>query len=687
MFWPPSRSGGASLEDRLREKQFEELLHGHRVELQSVQSALDEARGRSPAAFAAAGIAPPLAPDVQRVQAMQCHAAEMRRAEEALAELGSRVAPEWLGGPASSIEHELARRRHAAEVQRLEAALAEARAGGPRAFLSRGLGLEDLQLGAASQPVHFATDARAASPTVAINPATGSAACPRGPASPELAAWPPPSRSPPRPDPAQAWPRQAEVSSSDILVERKRRFGDRLFRLWVEDCADRGGVRVHAMDVQSLCRTHVDLRDCDIQAMFNHFVGRSCDKMARWIAGEAEGGDGSHDRELREFLCCVLDAAYFELDEGGGSLQLRLPALVDPPFPAPMETEKTVIEVTKAPDSPLSKQWIREKLLVPRSVAVERNAAALRSQSQCSSQPSQPRGGSVRSVTSAQKAFPAYAAPPRRPRSTPRSGGDARAGEAAPCGVGSHAGSRRPSSARQAAAAPSCSSRSSLLEMSRLTERSASALSDGNSRQSAQRARPASARESRTACAAVPRPTSGLGGGRAPCGSSQSGKAPPRASEHATDARHWQPNQPRAVASLRSGNGRPPPRGGGDAPLTAESAPRQAACHPPPVEAVAAAARQRPVRPTSAKVSKHKRVADNQDRPTVYEDSEPSDDDEDAFEIEVPLNGGCGPVSLLAPPRPTLSVIEQMANSSGLSSPSAHEPRASSPPPRPRSLA
>merc|ERR1719482_1636000 len=159
--------------------------------------------------------------------------------------------------------------------------LAEARAGWLR--------------GTASQSLLYGPEASTASGRTADVPG------PFGSASAEqlLAAWPPPTRAPAKPDPALAYPRHTEVPPSDIIVERRRRFGDRLFRLWVEDCAFQGGVRVHAMDVLSLCRSHVDLRDCDVQAMFNHFVGRCCDKMVRWIAGEAESNDSDHDRELR----------------------------------------------------------------------------------------------------------------------------------------------------------------------------------------------------------------------------------------------------------------------------------------------------------------------------------------------------------------------------------------------------
>jgi hypothetical protein len=418
--WLPSRPGGNYADDRIHQRDLEDLLQEQRRELINMHLALDEANRRASPTGAAT---PPFgcqspSPYLERLQAQQA-AAGLR---EALEELERRVPPEWLYGPATSIEHELARRRHLAEVQRLEAALAD-----------------PLGLGACSQPLSYSSEkcppstawSRSPSRPVVL-PSGGRPADVSGPfgmASPELAAWPPPARPFAEPDPTKAWPRTIEVAPSDIIVERKRRFGDHLFRLWVEDCSLRGGVRVHAMDVMSLCRSHIDLRDCDVQAMFNVYFSHNTGSMGRWIAGKAESVACEHDRDLCEFLCCLLDAAYFELDDDGSGLQLRVPAFVQPPPVVPSE-DPTLIEVDnhKDPSSPLTSRWIREKILVPRSVAVERSvgqrsrsqcsgggsarSSGLRTRSQCSGR------GSVRSSPSekpsAQKDFPVYAAGHRR---------------------------------------------------------------------------------------------------------------------------------------------------------------------------------------------------------------------------------------------------------------------------------
>lgn len=74
------------------------------------------------------------------------------------------------------------------------------------------------------------------------------------------------------------------------------------------------------------------------------------------------------------------------------------------------------------------------------------------------------------------------------------------------------------------------------------------------------------------------------------------------------------------------------------------------------------ATRHRQLRPTSAKATKHKRVADNHEKSIVYEDYEDSEPDTcdgvdtDTFEIEVALSEGHGPVPLLAPPKPLVAL-------------------------------
>jgi hypothetical protein len=150
------------------------------------------------------------------------------------------------------------------------------------------------------------------------------------------------------------------------------------------------------MDVTSLSRMHLELRDCEIQAMFDHFTHRRSDIMGRgWVASPALGEsiESAHDRDLRDFLCHLLDAAYFELASDGVTLLLRLPAFVEPPLA--MREEPTLMEVSPVPgrrcaacpdgptdanrplDESISARWIRDKLLVPRSFAGEPSMAQL----------------------------------------------------------------------------------------------------------------------------------------------------------------------------------------------------------------------------------------------------------------------------------------------------------------------
>jgi hypothetical protein len=159
----------------------------------------------------------------------------------------------------------------------------------------------------------------------------------------------------------------------EVIVERRRNLGQRTLRLWVEDCANRGGVRVHATDPESLAEVHVDLRDSDVQVLFHGY----CQTLAASVAASGAAkqlAEKDHGEQLLDFMGCLLDSAFLELDPKNHTLQLRLPATVDPPVPLPPPS----IELATTPsasmrgkpsdpakDSLLSKEWIREKLLTP----------------------------------------------------------------------------------------------------------------------------------------------------------------------------------------------------------------------------------------------------------------------------------------------------------------------------------
>jgi len=146
----------------------------------------------------------------------------------------------------------------------------------------------------------------------------------------------------------------AEVlAPSEVVVSRHRRFSGRLFRLWVEDLAQRRGVRVHALDTSSFLRSCVDLSDVDIQAMFDH-----------WFLRLSRSRQKSLQAPLKQFLLLLLDAAYFDMPDGS-ELRLRVPSVI----PAlPPDPEQELIEVAKAPE--LTKEWIRDQILVPKAMGV-----------------------------------------------------------------------------------------------------------------------------------------------------------------------------------------------------------------------------------------------------------------------------------------------------------------------------
>lgn len=317
-------AAGSHLEQRLRNIDFDGLLVDPPPEGWKPQAALDGWQSCETSQATLPSFATPR-PSQEVVDARQ-----------ALEELKQRVRPEWLTGPASSIEHELARRRHVTEVRKLERVV-----------------------GNTSHPYGWCSDNSRASlrdfsATIAGYPSSAS-----------LLQQHPVSTQQPV---CGVFPRQHDVVASDVLVERKRRFGSLLFRLWVEDCASRGGIRVHAMDVESLSHCHADLCDADVQSLFNYFASKSSSSLSRWVMGRPESCS-AHDEELNEFLTCLLDAVFFEVDQSGALLQLRLPARVEPvSIDAPVLTETSV---PATPSSPLKASWIRQHILMPGHVCTE----------------------------------------------------------------------------------------------------------------------------------------------------------------------------------------------------------------------------------------------------------------------------------------------------------------------------
>mmetsp|Transcript_85995 Transcript_85995/g.223526 ORF Transcript_85995/g.223526 Transcript_85995/m.223526 type:complete len:293 (-) Transcript_85995:71-949(-) len=114
------------------------------------------------------------------------------------------------------------------------------------------------------------------------------------------------------------------------LVERRRKLGDRVFRLWAEDLDIRKGVRVHALDAVSLARASGDICDADVQAMFDDYWKR----RARRGWSSMPYNSNHHD-ELCEFLSCLLDGLFLELNQNDGEVTLRIPSAVQPRIPPP----------------------------------------------------------------------------------------------------------------------------------------------------------------------------------------------------------------------------------------------------------------------------------------------------------------------------------------------------------------
>mmetsp|Transcript_442 Transcript_442/g.1362 ORF Transcript_442/g.1362 Transcript_442/m.1362 type:complete len:593 (+) Transcript_442:151-1929(+) len=137
----------------------------------------------------------------------------------------------------------------------------------------------------------------------------------------------------PPPGPSSA----SRESASNVLIQRWRKFGERMFQLWVEDYVLHRGVRVHALDVVASSEVHSDLLDADIQAMFDHYSQSS---RSRGAPARCD-----HGQELLAFLSCLLDATRLELGEEEGKLELQFPAAIEPSWPGAQRAQAAPAQV------------------------------------------------------------------------------------------------------------------------------------------------------------------------------------------------------------------------------------------------------------------------------------------------------------------------------------------------------
>lgn len=276
--------------------------------------------------------------------------------------------------------------RQQAEVAEIEAKLRAAQGGLAQSTAAFTAALQADAAAASRWPGYAQPYAAAAHPIYA-NPAPSHPSLPSG-----YGALPPKSGPVAAAQPL-AWPRPPpaglKASPDNVLVERRRTLGDREFRLWVEDLTDRGGIRIYAMDTVSFTKIHTDIKDADIQSMFNQYW---------WKLSRKRSGD--HSQQLTDFLGTLLDSAYLEL---GTELELRIPQAVEPP--------RSQAEAGGGWTF-LSKGWIRDNILSgsrPSSASrpnackpqQRRHTAGetrrpVRPQSACSSRPQRSRPQSAR---------------------------------------------------------------------------------------------------------------------------------------------------------------------------------------------------------------------------------------------------------------------------------------------------
>lgn len=367
----------SNLEHRVAEaQQLEILLRKQQAEVERLEQQLLQARAVNcnypgDASTEALGI----------FESQRRRAAEVHLLEEELSRLTSGPSAAWLRRPTSSHEHEVLRRQHLSKAQQLEAELAKARGQlfhpldpAPAVFSARMAGWE---------PSYSSTCAR--------------------PESSPVAAWP--LRTP---QPQE----ETEVVPAEVLAERRRQFGDRMFRLWVEDFPHRGGIRLHALDTVSFARLHADIKDVDVQSMFHHYHRQ----LVRLRPPR------EHEEELTAFLHLLLDAVYFELADSG-QLEMRVPQFVDPPRPPPNGALVDIPTRVVSSSRPLSVKWIQQKLWVPREVAEATAPSARRRPQSARRAERQDEEGAYAYGESSTRKPPTLRqyAPPSRPSSRPAS--------------------------------------------------------------------------------------------------------------------------------------------------------------------------------------------------------------------------------------------------------------------------
>lgn len=109
-----------------------------------------------------------------------------------------------------------------------------------------------------------------------------------------------------------------------VLATRRRLFGRRAARLWVEDCSDLGGARVHAMDEATGLRIHTDIPDEVLSMMLEKF--RCARSQAEVPTGLKEAFCNDDGVDIDIFLNALLDVVYVVGPRSpSGTMEIYLP--------------------------------------------------------------------------------------------------------------------------------------------------------------------------------------------------------------------------------------------------------------------------------------------------------------------------------------------------------------------------
>merc|ERR1719160_495655 len=104
------------------------------------------------------------------------------------------------------------------------------------------------------------------------------------------------------------------------MQSKRRRFGDRTFLVWAEDCRRRETVVIHTKDEANLAWGCCELSDREMSAMFDEYL-----RGSRWPSRDYLD-PRDHAKLLDLFVESLVDTMYFETNTFGDQWIVRIPS-------------------------------------------------------------------------------------------------------------------------------------------------------------------------------------------------------------------------------------------------------------------------------------------------------------------------------------------------------------------------